>query len=301
LDAGHRGAQVDWILQTAGEDFGAGGRERVASSVGSMDEGADGESFFQQAFCRGGPGLARRGRHEDLWFLHRREGGEESGASCSTWYKMDEALALTRLQGSFIDRYNFMSGKKRFDIDRAIDRATRLFWAKGYSNTSVRDLLAVMEIGEGSFYNSVESKANLYLLCLKHYHGTVTARRVRAFLSEPTAKGAVRRFFKEVLDDLDDPKIPNVCLMAGSLANDVLDTGVLRKYVLAEMRTLQGVLTQRLEAARESGELTGKFQPDVAARVIVTYLQGFFRVVRVLQSRTEMEQQIDALLIGLGL
>ncbi len=194
-----------------------------------------------------------------------------------------------------------MSGKKRFDIDRAIDRATRLFWAKGYSNTSVRDLLAVMEIGEGSFYNSVESKANLYLLCLKHYHGTVTARRVRAFLSEPTAKGAVRRFFKEVLDDLDDPKIPNVCLMAGSLANDVLDTGVLRKYVLAEMRTLQGVLTQRLEAARESGELTGKFQPDVAARVIVTYLQGFFRVVRVLQSRTEMEQQIDALLIGLGL
>ena len=49
-----------------------------------------------------------------------------------------------------------------FDLDKAIDKATLLFWKKGYSNTSLRDLLKVMGIGEGSFYNSVKSKKNLY-------------------------------------------------------------------------------------------------------------------------------------------
>ena len=48
-----------------------------------------------------------------------------------------------------------------FDYDKAIARATRLFWKTGYSNTSLRDLLKVMNIGEGSFYNTVKSKKNL--------------------------------------------------------------------------------------------------------------------------------------------
>jgi hypothetical protein len=35
--------------------------------------------------------------------------------------------------------------------------------------------------------------------------------------------------------------------------------------------------------------------------VIVTYVQGFFRVVRVLKNRKQMWQQIETLLKGLGL
>lgn len=57
----------------------------------------------------------------------------------------------------------------KFDYDRAIDRATQLFWERGYSNTSLRDLLKIMGIGEGSLYNTFKSKKNLYLKCLKRY------------------------------------------------------------------------------------------------------------------------------------
>jgi len=72
-------------------------------------------------------------------------------------------------------------------------------------------------------------------------------------------------------------------------------------YVTSELETLHGALVQRLDAARERGELAADFDSEVAAQLIVTFLQGLFRVVRVLRSRKEMERQIEALLRGLGL
>jgi TetR/AcrR family transcriptional regulator, transcriptional repressor for nem operon len=194
-----------------------------------------------------------------------------------------------------------MSGKKQFDYEGAVHQATLLFWARGYSNTSLRALLRTMKIGEGSFYNSFKSKKQLYLICLQHYHERVTRKRWEAFAAEPSVRKAVRRFFEIVLDDLDDPKVPNVCLMAASLSSDVLSSRQLKEHVLQEMRALQSALIERLESARATGELPQDFNAAIAAEVIVTYLQGFYRVIRVLHDRPHMEQQIEALLRGLRL
>ena len=188
-----------------------------------------------------------------------------------------------------------------FDYARAVDRATRLFWKRGYTNTSLRDLLRVMGIGEGSFYNTFGSKRRLYLACLKHYNDTVSRRRLHALMSPPAAKAGVRAFFKTVLDELDDPTTPSVCLLAGSLSVDVLREPELARTVLSDMRDFSGAFEARLESAKKAGELPKRFDPTVAARVLVTFLQGLFRVIRTLQDRAEVERQIELLLDGLGL
>jgi TetR/AcrR family transcriptional regulator, transcriptional repressor for nem operon len=194
-----------------------------------------------------------------------------------------------------------MSGKRQFDYNEVMTAATRQFWAKGYSNTSLRGLLGAMKIGEGSFYNTFRSKQHLYRLCLRHYHEQLTRRRWEVFAGEPSVRKAIRLFYAAVLDDLDDPKVPNVCLMAASLSSDVLSSRELRTYVLREMKTMQQMLERRFEQAKASGELPAVFDCAVAAQIIVTYLQGFYRVVRVLNDRPQMERQIEVLLRGLGL
>jgi TetR/AcrR family transcriptional regulator, transcriptional repressor for nem operon len=191
-----------------------------------------------------------------------------------------------------------MGRKRAFDYDEVIERATRLFWSKGYASTSLRDLLQVMGIGESSFYHLVNSKQQLYLECLRHYNDTVTRRRWRALAAEPSIRDGIRAYFRVVLDDLDDPAVPNVCLMAGSLSADVLGADELRDYVVTEMRQAQARLTELLAQA---GELPGHFDAATAAQTIVTYLQGLFRVARILNDRAQLERQIEALLTGLGL
>jgi len=104
-----------------------------------------------------------------------------------------------------------------------------------------------------------------------------------------------------VLDELDDPKTPRVCLLAGSLSGDVLAERELKKSVLTDMKSFYGAFTDRLRAAQKRGEFAENSDVEVVAQVIVTYLQGLFRVIRVLQSRAEVEQQIETLLRGLGI
>jgi len=191
--------------------------------------------------------------------------------------------------------------KIEFDYDQAIERATRLFWQKGYSGASLRDLLKAMGIGEGSFYNAVKSKKHLYLECLKHYNDTVGRRRLEALMSKPTAREGVRTFFKTVLDELDDPRTPRICLLAGSLSGDVLGERELKPSVVKSMQEFQDCFTTRLKVAVASGELPRGFGVDAAGQVLVTYLVGLFRTIRVLQNRQQIERQIEALLKGLGL
>ena len=130
---------------------------------------------------------------------------------------------------------------------------------------------------------------------------TVTRRRVGALLSGTSVKQGIRVFFKTVLDDLDDPKMPAVCLLSRSLSSEVLAERELNQYVVGEMKTFSRCFVNRLESAKKTRELPKDFDVEVAAQVIFTFLQGLFRVIRVLQSRAQVERQIEALLGGLGL
>ena len=194
-----------------------------------------------------------------------------------------------------------MARALEFDYDKAIDKATRVFWKKGYSNTSLRDLLKAIGIGEGSFYNTLKSKKQLYLECLRHYNETVVRRRAEALFSPSSAKEGVRGLFKTVLDDLDDPRTPRVCLVAGSVSWDVLAERDLQKFVQTDMAAFIGAFSDRLKCAKDTGELPPQFEAEVVAQIIATYLQGLYRTALLSYDRPQLERQIDQFLTSLGL
>jgi TetR/AcrR family transcriptional regulator, transcriptional repressor for nem operon len=188
-----------------------------------------------------------------------------------------------------------------FDLDIAIDKATLLFWRKGYAGTSLRDLLGAMGIGEGSFYNTVKSKKNLYRLALIRYNDTVGKRRLQALQSGRTASAGIYAFFRTVLDDLDDPKTPRICLVAGSMSREVLSERELKAYVLRELEGFVSAFAERLQSDVDAGRLPPTFQVTPVSQLLVTYLQGLFRMIRVMQTRQDTERQLDAMLGALGL
>ena len=195
-----------------------------------------------------------------------------------------------------------MARTLEFDVENALGKAMQLFWKSGYAGTSLRDLLKSMGIGEGSFYNTLKSKKHAYLESLKRYNATVGRQRGEALFAAPTANLGVRALFQLVLDCLDDPKVPSrLCLMAGSVDGEVLAEPVLRKYVQEQMTMLAERMAGRLSADKEAGLLPAEFDPQLVVPVIVTYLQGLWRMALVSYDRTQFERQIDLFLTSLGL
>lgn len=189
-----------------------------------------------------------------------------------------------------------------FDYDQALERATWLFWKNGYAGTALRDLLKIMGIGEGSFYNTLKSKKQLYLACLKRYEDTEGRKRGQALMSAATAGEGIRAMFGVVFDCLDDPQTPSrLCMMAAMASEEVLSEPDLRAFIEGCMRSFHASLAGRLREDRESGLLPAALDPETIAAVITTYAQGVWRMALVDYDRPTFERQIDAFLTGLGL
>ena len=189
-----------------------------------------------------------------------------------------------------------------FDYDDAVRKATRLFWRDGYVGTSLRNLLKVMGIGEGSFYNTIKSKKRLYLECLKRYEETEGYKRRQALASAPTARLGIRAMFKAVLDCLDDPRAPSrLCMMAAMVSGEVLSDPDLRKVVEDGMASIESQIAERLKHDRKAGALPADLDALAVASVITTYGQGLWRKAMLDYDRGHFERQIDIFLAGLGL
>jgi TetR/AcrR family transcriptional repressor of nem operon len=99
-----------------------------------------------------------------------------------------------------------MPWEKSFNLDDALARATKVFWAKGYEATSMADLVAGMGINKGSLYNAFGSKKELFTRALLQYDRD----NRQAMLAQ--------------LEALDDPLVAVTRLFDVSISESIVDT-----------------------------------------------------------------------------
>jgi len=116
-------------------------------------------------------------------------------------------------------------------------------------------------------------------------HGT-------GLFSPSSAKEGVRGLFKTVLDDLDDPRTPRVCLLARSVSSDVLAKRDLQKFVQTDMAAFVGAFSKRFKSAKDAGELPSQFNAEVVAQIIATYLQGLYHTALLSYDRSQLDDKL---------
>src|SRR6202041_392403 len=92
-------------------------------------------------------------------------------------------------------------GQRRFDANKALDAAMRVFWEKGYEGASLADLTRAMRIERPSLYAAFGNKEALFRKVLDRYACKVSAF-VTESLNEPTARAAVERLLLNGADAL---------------------------------------------------------------------------------------------------
>lgn len=188
-----------------------------------------------------------------------------------------------------------MAGKKRFDIDTALDAAMIQFWRAGYAHTAVEDLSRATGLNRSSIYSSLGDKDTLFVRCLDRYsarYGDKYDAALSCAAEEPLA--AVRAFFDVTMQRIADPALPDGCLVAQT----VMATPVLSASVAARAREAVGFQHTRLRAALQAGRLQ-----DEAAGSFATHLAAVNQSLAVMSragtSAEELRAVVDVALDSL--
>jgi AcrR family transcriptional regulator len=162
---------------------------------------------------------------------------------------------------------------RSFNPDDALDRALKVFWAKGYEGASLPDLTRAMGINRPSLYAAFGNKADLFRRALARYDQG-PAGYVRAALREPTARCVARRVLAGAIDLLCAPGHPRGCLaVQGALACGD-DADCARRELAAFREAGVRALRQRFDRARREGDLPRSANPADLARFLATVMHG---------------------------
>src|ERR1700721_3653044 len=104
-----------------------------------------------------------------------------------------------------------MGRPREFDTDAALEKAMRLFWAKGYEGTSVSDLTATLGISRPRLYAAFGDKQSLFRAALERY-AAGPASYVAAALDKPTAREVAEHLLKGAADLQAGSSNPGGCL-----------------------------------------------------------------------------------------
>ncbi|WP_435644605.1 TetR/AcrR family transcriptional regulator [Streptomyces sp. H49] len=190
-----------------------------------------------------------------------------------------------------------MGRPREFDIDQALERAMRVFWAQGYEGASLAELTGAMGITKTSMYAAFGNKEQLFRKALQRYGAGPAAYATRA-LEEPTARAVALAFLRGAVRTTTPPDGPCGCLtVQGALASSEGSQAV--HDLLVDWRNEAGVrLEERFRRAVNEGDLPHDADPRRLARFIMT--MGFGIAVQAANGLgpAELDEIVDTALLG---
>lgn len=141
-----------------------------------------------------------------------------------------------------------MARPRDFDEDSALDAAMLLFWRKGFTGSSVRDLCEAMKLQPGSFYGAFTNKDECFRRALEKYLS-------RQELPKTPDPDAIRAWFDAIIDPAREPK---GCLLVNSAMEAPLLHPPTQELVRTRLARLEAYVTLCLgpsETARADAAL----------------------------------------------
>ena len=177
-----------------------------------------------------------------------------------------------------------MARPREFDADDALERATRLFWTKGFEQTSLDDLCAATGLGRSSLYAAFGDKRALYLAALARYEERSVARIAAAFDGRPLRQG-LQAFLAGLIDDIVAGPGRSGCFIGNCAAELARLDRTAAGRVRASLEHIEAAFKEVLER-----ELAPGAEVAALARFLTAGIQGLRLVGKANPDRAALEQ-----------
>ncbi|MGB6241735.1 MAG: TetR/AcrR family transcriptional regulator [Castellaniella sp.] len=166
-----------------------------------------------------------------------------------------------------------MGRRREFDVDRALDAALTVFWAKGYEGATYTDLTQATGVERPALYSAFGNKESLFRRALERYD-----ERYLSYFPEALKQARARQVVAQILYGAVElhtqcPDHAGCLAINGALAGSG-ESDPIRRVLIETRAAAEASLRQRFEQARQAGDLPGTADCAVLAGFVMTVLHG---------------------------
>lgn len=186
-----------------------------------------------------------------------------------------------------------MAGTRQFNEQEMLDKALKLFWAKGYSDTTMKDIAEETGVQRGSLYNAYGDKDVIFLRVFSLYRAKYVEQML-ATLQAPTLRGALESFFDFAINSMTTGTPTRGCLSTKTIVGTEAPDEAIKAQVKALLDDIETALSERISRADEQDNLA--LDPIAAAQLIVTLTRGLVVIERTFQDKQRLQNVAHSLL-----
>ena len=189
---------------------------------------------------------------------------------------------------------------RSFDEDIAIERATQVFWSKGYDGVTIDDLVAGMGVGRPSLYAVFGDKRTIFLRALKDYAEKKGALAAKALFSPPTLRDSIAGFLRHAIETATQEGSAHGCLLI--CVAPLVDDAEVRQLLKDAAAGAIALLERRFTDGINAGEVPPDFPAAARASQTVDFARSFTMRAQIGASRKTLlkdaEDSTDLLLLS---
>ena len=168
---------------------------------------------------------------------------------------------------------------RAYDPEKALARATAVFWDAGFAATSLDDLADATAMNRPSLYAAFGDKQALYLKALEGYKETARAGMGETLRSGRPLRETLQEFYRRALDMyFAGGAHPRGCFMIGTALTSAVQDETVRESLKAGLDELDRALAARFRRAQADGEIAADADPAMLGRLASAVL--YFLAIR---------------------
>lgn len=157
--------------------------------------------------------------------------------------------------------------------EQLLNQGVSIFISRGYHGTGIKEILDLVKVPKGSFYNYFESKEHFGAEVIRQYTKQITTN-MDTWLSHPEgdALEALKQFF--VQEILRHEGSREGCLI-GNLGAELGESSELCRQIMAEsMQMMQQRFAQVLQTAQKQGTVRNDITAEELAGILFNAYEG---------------------------
>lgn len=182
----------------------------------------------------------------------------------------------------------------KFDEQLAISKAMDIFWKKGYSGTSMRDLTEAMGINSSSLYNTIGDKHQLFVKCIKNYTESRRDAAEKQFQNISSPIGAIEQFINGAVHSITNE--PNSCLAIKTTFEMAIDDSEVQKMLRSDSNFTYSLILDLVEKAIDKREIRITNDAQMLTDYIINNFTGWHESFIINQDKIRISKMAQFLL-----